>query len=292
MSKIVFILFNGWGGSKNDWLYGDNGTQTPRKLDFTKKLEKLGQVYLFNSVFFNIAYYETPTTKEEKRIMNIDKKYGAFDSNIMFNKCDLNFKNICIEIYKNVIKKYGSNKKYVLIGWSYGGNIALLFSKLFKKKVLFNVLIDNVPYCEEYLKKYSVNKKEQQIVNKYIKSNNDLQNILFAIKNKKPNKNVNNEIKKVYALIGVNSTIDRLKYFNPKLPVYTIIFRAYTTQKLNTFSKTWNKYSVIEKDELLKNNKNIKYIICLDAHHNIHDNQEYCDNIINEIKYTLQNITK
>jgi hypothetical protein len=290
MQNIVFILFNGWGASKNDWLYGDNGTQIPRKLDFTKQLEKLGQVYLFNSIFFNIEYYKTPITKEDKRLINMNKKYKAFDSDIMFNISDLDFKKYCKIIYDNVIKKYGSNKKYVLIGWSYGGHIALLFSKLFKKNVLFNVLIDNPPYCQEYLKKYGVNNKERNIVNKYIKSNNDLQNILSIIKNKKTSENVNNEIEKVYALIGVNSTVDRLKYFNPKLAVYTLIFRAYATQNLNTYSRELNKYSVIEKDELLKNNKNIKYIICLDAHHNIWDCQEYSDNIINEIKCTLKNI--
>jgi len=121
MSNIVFILFNGWGGSKNDWLYGDNGTHIPRILDFTKQLEKLGQVYLFNSIFFNIGYYETPITKEDMRLIKINKKYKAFDSNIMFNRSDLDFKNYCKIIYNNVIKKYGSNKKYVLIGLSYGG---------------------------------------------------------------------------------------------------------------------------------------------------------------------------
>lgn len=164
MSNIVFILFNGWGASKNDWLYGDNGTHIPRKLDFTKQLEKLGQVYLFNSIFFNIEYYKTPITKEDTRLININKKYKAFDSDIIFNIRDLDFKNYCKIIYNNVIKKYGSNKKYVLIGWSYGGHIALLFSKLFKKNVLFNILIDNPPYCQEYLEKYGVNNKERNIV--------------------------------------------------------------------------------------------------------------------------------
>ena len=55
-------------GSKNDWLYADSGTKTPRKL---------GKVYLFNSIFFNINYYETPKTKEETRLININKKYNV-----------------------------------------------------------------------------------------------------------------------------------------------------------------------------------------------------------------------
>lgn len=288
MSNIVFILFNGWATSKNDWLYSDNGTHIPKKLDFIQQLEKLGQVYLFNYIFFNIEYYKTPITKEDTRLININKKYKAFDSDITFNISDLDFKKYCKIIYNNVIKKYGSNKKYVLIGWSYGGHIALLFSELFKKNVLFNILLDNPPYCQEYLEKYSVNNKERNNVNKYTKSNNNLQNILSIIKNKKSNENVNDEIEKVYAIISVNLMVHGLRYFNPKLAVYTIIFRAYATQKLNTVSREWNKYSVIEKDELLKNNKNIKYIICLDAPHKIYDNQEYSDNIINEIKCTLK----
>jgi len=290
MPDIVFILFNGYGASKNDWLYADNGTETPRRLDFTKQLKKIGQVYLFNYIFFNTKYYLTQKTKEDTLNMNIDKKNKLFQKNIMFNISDLDYKEQCIKIYNDVIKKYGSCKKYILIGWSHGCHLAILFSKLFKKDVLFNVLIDNPVYCYEYLKKDVVDKKEQALVDKYITSNDDLQNILSIITNKKPTENVNKEIEKVKALIGINTTIDRLKYFNPILPVYTILFRRYLTNPTTKEDKEWNKSSVIEKDELLKNNKNIKYIICLDAHHNIWDCQEYSDNILSEIKCKLQEL--
>ena len=289
---IVFILFNGYGSSKAWWEYdfGNYDTANLKKVNFLSQLKKLGNVYTFNYPFFNINYYTTPKTKKLLSVQHkLDEKYNPYSKNIHYNINDLDYKNICTQVYDNVIKKYGQNKKYVLIGHSYGCHIALLFSKLFKRKVLFNVLIDNPPYNHKLIKEYKKSTdKKKKIVDKFIPTNDHLQKILSKIKNKSPSENINKEIDKVYALNEYYSGISRLKYFDPILPVYTIFFRAYFSDPDANGKKSWNKWAITEKNEVSKNNTNFKYIICLDAHHFVWYVQEYSDNIINEIKYMLQ----
>ena len=84
------------------------------------------------SVFFNINYYSTPNNKKDKILWGkIYEKYKPHSSNINFQLDDLDYKNICNKTYNLVKEKYGNNKKYIIIGHSYGGGIALLFSKLY-----------------------------------------------------------------------------------------------------------------------------------------------------------------
>ena len=60
----------------------------------------------------------------------------------------------CIEILKTLKEKYGKNRKYIIIGHSYGGGLALLFSKLYKNDCILCCCIDNPPYILSYYKKY------------------------------------------------------------------------------------------------------------------------------------------
>ena len=61
---------------------------------------------------------------------NVEEYLSKLPDNV--KKIDLDYKNICEKVYIAVKEKYGKNKKYIVIGHSYGGNIALLFSKLYK----------------------------------------------------------------------------------------------------------------------------------------------------------------
>ena len=80
--------------------------------------------------FFNVNYYSTPDNKKEKVLWGkIQKKYKPYTSHINFTLDDLDYKNICQKQYDIIKNKYGDNKKYIVIGHSYGGPIALLFSK-------------------------------------------------------------------------------------------------------------------------------------------------------------------
>ena len=82
------------------------------------------------------------------------------------------------------------------------------------------------------------------------------------------------------------SSQDRIKYYDDKLYIPTIFFRAYSTNPKD-YQNDWNKYIMKEK-KLFEKDKNMKeYIIMNDAEHFIWNNQEYSDKIIDSIKQLL-----
>ena len=154
-NDYIIILFNGFNSSKIFWEYIFEGKPILRKVDFLDQLKKIGKTHTFNHTFFNINYYYTPDDEKEKKLQNkIDKKYKTFSPNINFKLEDLDYKNICEKTYNTVKQKYGDNKRYIVIGHSYGGSIGLLFSKLYKDECVLCCCIDNPPYVLGYFKKY------------------------------------------------------------------------------------------------------------------------------------------
>lgn len=284
--KYVIIMFNGFGSSKIFWNHAFEDNPTLRKLDFLDKLGELGKIYIFNQNFFNINYYLTPNNKKEEKIWkNIYKIYKPHSSNINFNLDDLDYKNICEKIYDKVILKYGDNKKYIVIGHSYGGGIALLFSKLYKDECVLCCCIDNPPYNMGFFKKYD-EKENKKILNKY-SSDDELKKSLRIIKKSKDVKKINKEINDIYQLIGYRSSQDRIKYYDDKLYVPTIIFRAFYT-KPKSYEIDWNKYGMKEK-KFFEKDKNLKYYIVMnDAEHFIWKNQEFSNTIVKIIKKSLK----
>ena len=283
IDKPVIILFNGFGSSKLWWNYSFIGTSTLEKNEFLSKLQKIGDVFSFNYNFFNINYYSKSDSKKENDIWKkIYKKYKPHTSDIDFNLEDLDYKTICKNVYKKVISKYGTNRKYVVIGHSYGSSIALLFSKMFKSNCLLCAAIDTPPYILDFFKKHDSHAHIKD-VNKYFADNASLQKILKFIKNNKGN--ANKEIDLVYKLIEYNSCIDRIKYYDKNMHIPTLFFRAFSTIPDTKWKKEINKYSIQEKDFLENNNKTnmLKYYVMLDADHYIWKKPEYRDMIIYEI---------
>lgn len=284
-NKYIIILFNGFASSKIFWNYAFEDKPELRKLDFLNKLKKFGKIYTFNQPFFNINYYSIPNNKKEQILWKkIYEKYKPHSSNINFNLDDLDYKNICEKTYKQVKKKYGKDKKYIIIGHSYGGIIALLFSKLYKNDCKLCCCIDNPPYVLSFFKKYN-DKDNKHILKKY-PNNYELRKRLKIIKNSKNIKEINKEIDDIYKLIVYKSSQDRIKYYDKKLYIPTIFFRAYHT-KPKKDDIDWNKYS-IKENKLFKKDKNmIDYVIMNNAEHFIWNNQEFSDIIINTIKKSL-----
>jgi len=121
------------------------------KLNFLDEIKKIGKTYTFNQPFFNTDYYYKSENKKNNEIWSkIYKKYKPHSSNINFKLEDLDYKNICEKVYNNVKNKYGPNKKYILIGHSYGGPIALLFSKLYYKDCILCCLLGTRKYIKVY----------------------------------------------------------------------------------------------------------------------------------------------
>ena len=285
-NKYIIILFNGFGSSKIFWNYAFEDKPDLRKIDFLDNIKKIGKTYTFNQPFFNVNYYSTPNNKKDKILWGkIYEKYKPHSSNINFKLDDLDYKIICDKTYNSVKEKYGNNKKYIIIGHSYGGGIALLFSKLYKNDCVLCCCIDNPPYVLSCFNKYN-NKNDKNILEKY--SNNDeLKKSLRIIKNSENIKEKNKEIDNIYKLIGYKSSQDRIKYYNTRLYIPTIFFRAYYS-KPKDYQIDWNKYSMKEK-KLFEKDKNMKkYIIMNEAEHFIWKNQEFSDIIIETIKQILQ----
>lgn len=284
--KYIIILFNGFSASKIFWNYAFEAEKPElRKIDFLDKLKKIGKTYTFNQPFFNINYYSTPNNKTEIiKKKKIFEKYKPHTSNINFDLDDLDYKNICEKTYNLVKQKYGNNKKYIVIGHSYGGMIALLFSKLYKNYCILCCCIDNPPYILSFYNKHN-DKDNKSILNKY-PNNDELKKSLKIIKNSENIEDKNKEIDDIYKLIGYKSNQDRIKYYDSKLYVPTIFFRAYYSKPKN-YQIDWNKYSMKEK-KFFEKDKNMKHYIFMDeAEHFIWKNQEFSDIIIETIKQLL-----
>ena len=295
--RPVIILFNGFGSSKVWWEYKYVGTAKLEKLDFLSKLKKLGDVHTFNLNHFNINYYVYDDSKKRRDKYNkLYMKYKIHGPNLNFNLEDLDYKKICNNVYDDVQKKYGKDRKMIPIGHSYGGQLVMLFSNIFKKECIFSVLIDNPPNVIEFYKKHD-DHKFKKMVDRYFSNNDDLHKILENIKKSiEKNKVVhdfNKDIDKVRNMIGYKSCQDRIKYFTYKLSMPTFIFRAYRSEPKNKFEREWNKYAEFEKITLEENNKSamIKYFLMLDADHYIWNKKEYSDMIIDEISCMLKKVT-
>jgi len=285
-NKYIIILFNGFGSSKIFWNYAFEDKPDLRKIDFLDNIKKIGKTYTFNQPFFNVNYYSTPNNKKDKILWGkIYEKYKPHSSNINFKLDDLDYKIICDKTYNSVKEKYGNNKKYIIIVHSYGGCIALLFSKLYKNDCVLCCCIDNPPYVLSFFNKYN-DKNNKNILEKY--SNNDeLKKSLRIIKNSEDIKEKNKEIDNIYKLIGYKSSQDRIKYYDTRLYIPTIFFRAYYS-KPKDYQIDWNKYSMKEKKLFEKDERMKKYISMNEAEHFIWKNQEFSDIIIETIKQILQ----
>jgi hypothetical protein len=284
-NKYIIILFNGYGSSKLWYEYTFEDKPILRKLDFLDKLKQIGRTYTFNQNFFNVDYYGGSEDKKTRTMWKkIYEKYKPHSSNINFKLEDLDYKNICIKVYNNVKKKYGNDKKYIIVGHSYGGIIGLLFSKLYKDDCILCCCIDNPPYVLSFFNKYN-DKDNKDILEKYY-NNDELKKSLKIIKTSKDIKERNKEINDIYRLIGYKSSQDRIKYYDDKLYIPTIFFRAYSTNPKD-YQDDWNKYSRKEK-KLFEKDKNIKkYVMMKDAEHFIWNNIIYSDKIIDTIKQLL-----
>jgi predicted metal-dependent phosphoesterase TrpH len=289
MENHIIILFNGYGSSKLWYEYSFEDKPQLRKLDFLSKIKKLGPTYTFNQPFFNVNYYNTPKTKKEQDIWaEIYKKYKPHSSNINFNLEDLDYKTICEKIHGVVKLKYGKNKKYIVIGHSYGGDLALLFSKMYKAECILCCCIDNPPYLLPFYNLYK-DEEYRHILLKY-KTNADLKKSLSIIKTNSDVKEINKEIDNIYTLTGYRLCQDRIKYCDSKLYVPTIFFRAYKTKPANAHERNFKKYSILEKKAFEHDKLFVKYIMFKDADHFIWKKQEYSDMIISEISKVINEL--
>lgn len=286
MSKSVMILFGGFRSSHIWWNYMPSPGRL-KKHSFLDELSKLGcDIYIHQPNFFNLDYYNSSYTVSQRKKM--------FDPDINFKIKDLDFKNICISVHENVISKYGTKRKYIVIGHSYGGQLALLFSKMYP--CVLSVCIDNTPLLMENFKKYPPPRylnKYKKIADKYKTDKlltEALQNIVDT--SNKNNNNNNDIIEELYTMISYKNTQDRIKYLDNKLYSPTLFFRAYYTKETKQVYdyKFSNKMAVKERDNFMNNNKHnnfTRYIFLLDADHYVWNKEENMHEMITHISSNL-----
>jgi len=281
-TKPVIILFNGFASSPAFWNYAYNGTSKLKKLNFVEHLNNIGDVYKVEFPFFNLNYYiPHPDPKEDKKWYNIMKNYSTYNPNINFHIEDLDYKNICVKTNTDIIKKFGKNRKIIVIGHSYGGPLALLYSKLFK--VHCCVVLDSAPYVLNFYKKHDNNELKKEIAT----YNNDieLQKLLKSLK-KSTDDNKTREIgDKIFKLIEYKSSQDRIKYYDDVLHVPTIFVTSINddTEERNIFNKQCKDH--FENDPNL-----IEYKLFKNKPHFLWWDQKTSNYIINKIQTSLKKL--
>ena len=299
ISKPIFVLFNGYGSSDLWFKYQYVSKIKLKKLSFYDELKKIGDVYSFTSNFFNLNYYYTADNKTEEKIQKkIIETYKPYTSNIDFNLEDLEIDVLCEKVYADVLKKFGklNNRKLIVIGHSYGSEIGIHFTKMYKKHCLFCVSLDGSPHSLDMIKQQfndGVGKKKKMLDSKF-SNDTKLQQMLAKIKHDKDNNiNVNKEIKLIFDLIIYKWFEFRLKHFIKKLPVPTLFFKPLHVDDSKTKNKfVPNKERLQEQNDIAKNNNinDYKFLFFLNAPHYLWFDQKISDEIIMQIKHMIDTI--
>jgi hypothetical protein len=288
-NNYVFILFNGQNGTKINWEYGFNGTPNLPKLDFLDELKKLGNTYTFNLPIYNLNYYMKPEDpKEAKLVSAINHKYKPYTDDVDFTLDELDYKNICQNVYNDVKAKYGNNEKknakYIVIGHSFGVPLARLFSKLYVDECVLCVCLDSVPYVMSFFKKYDEHENKDEVL-KNIPDNAKLQENLQIIKDNNTTQEVRNKkIIEIYELYSYLLCQYRMKYYDPKLYVPTLIFKAFVNKP---FAKERNRYNKKEENLMKKSHNLREFIYFENAEHYLWRDPKVSKRIIEFIKANI-----
>lgn len=174
--KYVFIMFQGSKTNLKKW-----NEYTESK--FLDKLKSLGDVYIFQDAIHNIEYYnkDNPLRKDYDSYIHKDLNYVNIDTYI-----DI--------LYKDIKKKYDRKiYKYIPLGYSAGGYLALYFSQKYNKDCHSVVLLDSLQIHPSFIKKrlkelgnydYVNQEMYYNIINDYIKHPSlEKRNIILDIHN-------------------------------------------------------------------------------------------------------------
>ena len=245
---VLFILFPGLGINKYNWEFTHDGKNLI-KLDFIKKLKKIGKVYTFTPNIYKFSYYKKYSSKLQKLEDNFIEK----PSKLKLEQFDID------EECKKVYEKNRSYKgKIIPIGHSAGGWYAYRFIQLYPEKCKKLILIESGKLISEYGVKQIKDKLRQRKVNK----------IPLKIEfDEKDSKKIID-----YALLQY---LEYVKKMNGKLNISTLLFENIKDMQ--------SKYS----DKLKNINKNLKIVYYKDTNHFPWENLCYSDDMIKQIKHFI-----
>jgi hypothetical protein len=287
---VLFILFPGFGNTEKFW---ENKIEMKKKkvylkkLDFLKKLKKIGKVYLYTPKLHNLNYYRTGHNKQYGKVY-----CNLFSKPTKITLDDINIDKECKKIF-NLLKD--KNEKFIPIGHSIGSWFALHFSNIYPSYCINTIFLDGTVITPN-----AVNfSYKNWFKNKKLKLNeitNDKLDILFdkVIKNIKKNryefnKNINKYIRKIFDISLFYYYHTMKKELNSKLKIVNISFR---TLKFELDKKSCkyklNNILIKNEDELYKINGDkaiVHYLI--NATHHQWRIKKYSDFIIKQIKKYL-----
>lgn len=284
---VLFILFPGFGNSPKDWEYKFKKHKL-KKLDFLKKLKKIGKVYQYNPESYNISYYYTgrnPGYEDWQKIyQNLFKKPKKITLD------NINIDKECKRIY-NLLKD--KNEKFVPIGHSMGSWFALHFSNLYPKECLKTIFLDGSYIVPEivniYYKKRADKVKLKEITDENLESlfNKMIENVQKD--RYKHNKKINKYIDKIEDITDAYYYHTMKKELNGKIKVPLISFRNLNfdteTGKNKKKRNDVNMHRVKNEEGIYnKSGNKITTYYLINSGHFPWTVQRYSDLIINEIK--------
>lgn len=265
--KILFIMFPGKGGSKNDW---NDSSCTDNCL--IKKLEKIGEIYTFTPLYNNIWYYASGYWND-KTSEYYGRRDELFDQNVNFDLDYFNVENFCKNIYENV-KHF--NGKFILIGHSIGAIYVYKFSDMYRDRCLFSVLFDGSMIGNNSLKNHIGKQTLKEWLDEHNSfdnmTNEELQHILSLVKqdDKKSIQLINNL---TYYMIQKQQNRNDII----KLSIPFISFR-------NIKNNDPDVSNILAEGEMLKKyNSDFEIIYLHDKTHFLHKKDDVIEMIIKKI---------
>ena len=273
--KLLFIMFPGAGVIKKGWDHYYINNKIIKITNFITELKKLGDIYFYDPIYYNLSYY-----KGDQR----SQKW--YNKNIDFTKEDYDVDKVCTKIY-NDVKDFDG--KLVLLGHSIGSYFVYYFSQKYASKCLFGIIIDGTP-IDDGLK--SIEKSDDiyyKKINKYTKYDNDDINKLIK-KTKEGHKNSMKILKKIYIynIVNYSDEIKKIKKF--KIPM--IFFRNYELDCKDKIMKKLNESAINEIKYIRENNNHnhFKIVEFINKTHYPHQIDESKDIILENIKLMIYNL--
>ena len=269
--KILFIMFQGSGTNLSAW-------NEYTKSKFLDRLKIIGSVYTYQDKTYNIWHYDKTNIEHKDYDMDID--------------IDLSYvrPNTHIKIvYDDILLKYKNIKdyKFIPIGFSAGGYLALYFAQVYSAQSIHVILLDSALFTPNNMKtrlkmlEEGINKSDKTIINTKYKK---------MLNNWKIN---NSDVENAYKISYLNNYIRSLfisKHLKLKLPVPTLAFVNIMKPEKDEWSEDFNNKRRLEEVKILtKHNKtslgyNYKAKIFTNKTHYIFDKIQPAKAIIREIK--------
>lgn len=258
---VVFILFNSDGHSIDQWK--KNPYDESIKSNLLTKLKKLGEVYLYNPIFFNFNQFNTLITN------------AKYSKEYIFNIDALNLDYHCGKLFEDV---YKIDQQFILICHKSSFMMAHVFASKYEENVYGIINIDG-GMSKDWIKKWLDNEKIESI--KKIKQKE--LDILF--KNFSENNNVDETINLLNFVIKYHIYKQYYKLYSDD-NIFDFPIIIFTNINPQNNLETLDKFKFL--NEMTKNNNDVKSFLYLKKSNFLYFDIE--KDIIDNIKIIIDSI--